>query len=82
MKSTDVHSLLERLHGGGQEIWCVLHLPGRVDDGKGLVKVRYRPLEYCPARSELWLVKKRIYCLVPNPVAGDNCLHFSIFDHF
>jgi hypothetical protein len=22
------------------------------------------------------------YCLVPNPVAGENCLHFSIFGDF
>jgi hypothetical protein len=23
-----------------------------------------------------------VYCLAPNPVAGENCLHFSIFGHF
>jgi hypothetical protein len=22
------------------------------------------------------------YCVVPNPVAGENCLHLSIFNHF
>jgi hypothetical protein len=32
---------------------------------------------------ELWLVNK-IFCAVwvPNPAAGENCLHFSIWDIF